>query len=300
MAFETNLEATAALVERRLAGLLDAQGAAGVPGRLLEAMRAGLLGGGKRFRPALVLTTSRLFDVPADAALDVAAALECIHGYSLIHDDLPAMDNDRLRRGKPTVWAAFDEWTAILAGDAMATLGFEIIAASPAPIADRVRVNLISALARASGGAGMAGGQALDLAADKLGEGRAATAAAVAHMQALKTGALIRFACEAGALLAEAPAPARAALASYGDALGLAFQIADDLLDAEGDAAVVGKAVAKDAGAGKATLVGLLGIEPARGKLAEAVAAAIAAVGPFGAKAEELREAAHFVARRRS
>ena len=300
MAFEASLKRTALLIEQRLARLLDGQALAGVPERLLAAMRSGLLGGGKRFRPALVMASARLFDVAPASALDAAAALECIHSYSLVHDDLPAMDNDRLRRGRPTVWAAFDEWTAILAGDALLTLGFEILASGEGPIADRTRVRLAAALARAAGGAGMAGGQALDLVAEKLAGGEATTVPSIQHLQALKTGALIRFACEAGALLADASAHELAALGAYGAQLGLAFQIADDLLDVEGDAGVIGKAVAKDAAAGKATLVGLLGVDAARARLAEAVASAITALAPFGPKADELREAAAFVSTRRS
>lgn len=230
--------------------------------------------------------------------MDTAAALECVHCYSLVHDDLPAMDNDAVRRGQPTVWTAFDEWTAILAGDALLTLAFETLSAPPThPKAD-VRLGLISGLAKAAGASGMVGGQALDLAAERLGEGQALVLSEILHLQSLKTGALIRFACEAGAILGEAGPEARAALGRYGDALGRAFQIADDLLDAEGCAQTVGKAVSKDAVAGKATLVSLLGIEAARAELQKAEREAIAALAPFGARGEMLAEAARFVARR--
>jgi farnesyl diphosphate synthase len=209
------------------------------------------------------------------------------------------MDNDRLRRGRPTVWAAFDEWTAVLAGDGLLTLAFEVLADPATHAEPAVRTELVAALARAAGPAGMVGGQALDLAAERLAPVRRPTREAILALQAMKTGALIVFAAEAGAILARAGAEERAALAAYGRHLGLAFQIADDLLDAEGDAAVVGKAVAKDAAAGKATLVSLIGSEGARRALAAAGDAAIAALARFGAPAGGLREAARFVARRR-
>jgi len=230
--------------------------------------------------------------------MDTAAALECIHCYSLAHDDLPAMDNDVLRRGAPTVWKAFDEWTAILAGDALLTVAFEILSTPAVHQSASVRLTLISGLAKASGAAGMVGGQALDLEAERLGGGRALSVAEILHLQSLKTGALIRFACEAGAILGEAKADEREALREYGAQLGLAFQIADDLLDAEGDAATVGKAVSKDAAAGKATLVSLMGLDATRAELNRAEQAAIDALAPFGARAETLIEAARFVARR--
>ena len=290
------------VVEARLAGLLAAPVRARsiVPDRLAAAMRHAVLGGGKRFRPFLVLESAALFAVPAATAVETAAALELVHCYSLVHDDLPAMDNDILRRGQPTVWAAFDEWTAVLAGDALLTLAFEVTAGERAHPDPRVRSALVVALAGASGAAGMVGGQVVDLSADKLGVPAAPTLAHVLALQAMKTGALIRFACEAGAILGHAGEQDRAALIAYGDQLGLAFQIADDLLDAEGDAAIVGKAVAKDAAAGKATLVSLLGIEGARCRLAEAEAAALAALDRFGSRADGLRGAARFVSRRTS
>lgn len=271
---------------------------AGVPDRLAAAMRHACLSGGKRFRPFLVVESARLFGVTPEAAAHAAIAIECVHCYSLVHDDLPAMDNDRLRRGQPTVWAAFDDWTAILAGDALLTLAFEILARPQTHADPAVRTALIAAVAVAGGGGGMVGGQCIDLEADKRGEPAAQTIAHIARLQAMKTGALIACACEMGAVLGGADAASRAALVSYGRALGLAFQISDDLLDAEGDAAVVGKAVAKDAAAGKATWVGLLGIEETRRKLAEVEQQAIAALAPFGDKAATLIEAAHFVSGR--
>ncbi len=243
-------------------------------------------GGGKRFRPFLVIECAAVCGARSEQAVDIAAALECIHCYSLVHDDLPAMDNDELRRGRLTVWKAYDDWTAILAGDALLTLAFEIIARSRYPADPLARLELVRLLAVDSGQAGMVGGQAIDLAADKLGDPANLTLAHVEQLQAMKTGALIRFACEAGAVTAGAGPAQRSALADYGRHLGLAFQISDDLLDATGDAAVTGKAVGKDAAAGKATQVSLLGIDTSRRRLAEVVAAATASLALFGPEAD--------------
>jgi farnesyl diphosphate synthase len=297
MAFSERLAEAQEAVESRLIWWLSD---AGTPARLNAAMRHCVLGGGKRVRPFLVLESARLFAADPSAALDVAAALECVHCYSLAHDDLPAMDNDLLRRGKPTVWAAYDEWTAILAGDALLTLAFEIIASTPSQMAPSTRIDLSLELAKASGRAGMVGGQAIDLEADKLGQPPSPTLAEIRHLQALKTGALIRYGCVAGAIVGGASPAEQQALATYGERLGFAFQIADDLLDATGDEATVGKAVAKDAAAGKATLVSLMGIDAARAKLAEVEAEAVAALGIFGNKAATLVAAAAFVANRKS
>jgi farnesyl diphosphate synthase len=304
MTFAQRLDRIAGLTETRLGTLVGLktelrEGDAGVPCRLLEAIRHATLGGGKRFRPFLVVESAALFGLDENAALDTAAAIECVHCYSLAHDDLPAMDNDAMRRGQPTVWKAFDEWTAILAGDALLTVAFEILSGPSAHASAEVRLALISGLARAAGAAGMVGGQALDLEAERLEGGRALSVGEILHLQSLKTGALIRFACEAGAILGEAEAGEREALSQYGEQLGLAFQIADDLLDAEGDAATVGKAVSKDAAAGKATLVSLMGLEAARAELRRAEQAAIDALAPFGARAGTLIEAARFVASRK-
>jgi farnesyl diphosphate synthase len=271
-----------------------------VPARLAAAMRHGALAGGKRFRPFLVIESARLFGDADTAATVVAAALECVHAYSLVHDDLPAMDNDRLRRGEPTVWAAYDEWTAILAGDALLTLAFEKLAEPAAHPDPGVRVALIAGLAAASGGAGMVGGQVIDLMADKLGQPRQADAAHVRRLQEMKTGALIRYACEAGAILGGATPVERAALLRYGAELGFAFQISDDLLDAEGDTATVGKATGKDAAANKATLVSLMGTAAAREALAAAVVRATQALAPFGARATVLVAAAESMLNRQS
>ena len=296
MAFSQRLGLAAQLVEARLAALLQGAAAAGAPERLVEAMRHGTLGGGKRFRPFLVIEAAGLFGVAAEAALDTAAAIECVHCYSLIHDDLPAMDNDDLRRGRPTVHKAFDAWTAILAGDALLTLAFEILAAPATHLDAAVRAELVAGLARASGAAGMAGGQCLDLEAERLGRPPRPTAADVQQLQAMKTGALLRFSCEAGAILGRADAARRRALADYGERIGLAFQIADDLLDLEGDSAAMGKAARKDTA--KATLHAATDVAAARARLATLEAEAIAALGPFGAAADTLRGAAAFVLQR--
>jgi len=296
MAFSQRLDQTAALVETRLAQILDHLAADGAPGRAVSAMRHGALGGGKRLRPFLVLESAALFDVASETALETAAAIECVHCYSLVHDDMPAMDNDDVRRGRPTVHKAFDEWTAILAGDALLTLAFEILAA-PATHADpAVRTELVAGLAHAAGAAGMVGGQCLDLEAERLGIPAQPTAAHVQRLQSMKTGALLRFSCAAGAILGRASAGERRALETYGGCIGLAFQIADDLLDLEGDAAAMGKAVGKDAA--KATLHTASDGATARARLAALESEAIAALAPFGPAADTLREAATFVVKR--
>ena len=289
-------EAQSAVEQQLMRWLTDTA----TPDRLSLAMRHAVLGGGKRVRPFLVLETAGLFDVDRHSGLDVAAALECVHCYSLVHDDLPAMDNDRLRRGKPTVWAAYDEWTAILAGDALLTLAFEIVADGAAALPAATRIKLIGELAAASGRSGMVGGQCLDLAAEKLAPAVSPTLDGIRRLQVMKTGALLRFACVAGAIMGDAGSSEHRALAAYGDGIGFAFQIADDLLDATGNQATVGKAVAKDDAAGKATLVALMGVDAARRKLDEVTAQAVAALDVFGGRAEALRQAAAFIANRTS
>jgi farnesyl diphosphate synthase len=271
------------------------------PARLLDAMRYAGLGAGKRFRPFLVVETANLFGVGRPHALMAGAALECIHCYSLIHDDLPAMDNDDLRRGQPTVHKAYDDATAILAGDGLLTLAFDILARPETHPDASVRVALVSALARASGLGGMVGGQMLDLAAEgRFGGGQPQRLAEreVATLQAMKTGALLKFACRAGGILGQANEAQRDALDRYGSAVGQAFQIADDLLDVEGDPALVGKQTGKDASAGKATVVGILGAAGARVRLRELVAQAETALSHFGSDAAVLVAAAKFVAER--
>jgi farnesyl diphosphate synthase len=285
----------ASAVEARLDRLLPESRAQG-PAGLGQGMRYAVLGGGKRLRPLLLIESARLFGVTEPDALPAACALECVHCYSLVHDDLPAMDDDAMRRGRPTLHLAFDEATAILAGDALLTLSFEILSDPDSHHDPAIRAELVFLLAKAGGWQGMALGQALDLSPKR----RDFSAADIVTMQALKTGALFRFAAEAGAVLGHAAPAERSALLAYASAFGQAFQLADDLLDAQGDAAALGKAVAKDEAQGKATLVALLGVEAARAKLAGLVAEAEAALSPFGARAATLVEAARFVAERRA
>lgn len=300
--FAGRLTETARQVEQHLVRQLDRAGAAGTPPRLLAAMRHAVLAGGKRFRPFLVLEVARILggDEAAVPAMDVAAALECIHAYSLVHDDLPAMDNDEMRRGRPTVWKAYDEWTAILAGDALLTLAFEILAgpgtarSDGSSLSPEARARIIARLAAAAGPAGMVGGQMLDLEAEKLGHPAHPDEVHVSRLQAMKTGALIAFAAEAGAIAADAEAAKIAAARTYGEAIGLAFQISDDLLDVTGDPGTLGKAVGKDLALGKATFVAVAGVQAARARLEQAVAQAIDALSGFGREAELLREAALF------
>ena len=268
------------------------------PKRLIEAMRYSSLNGGKRLRPFLVVESSAVFGVSREAALLAGAALECIHCYSLVHDDLPAMDNSDLRRGRPTLHKAYDDATAILAGDALLTLAFDIITRDEIHRDASVRLALTRALARAAGVGGMAGGQMLDLA----GEGRFGdrTPVDVARLQQMKTGALLRYGCIAGAILGQSSRQQYQALDDYGRALGEAFQIADDLLDVEGDTAALGKQTGQDAALGKTTFVTQLGIDGAKRRVRDLLARADAALSMFGAKGEVLRAAARFVAERKN
>ncbi len=296
-AFENALSERAGAVEALLRHLLAERALAGEisrPERLLAAMRHGVLNGGKRLRPFLVMESAALFSADGQAARRVAAALECIHCYSLIHDDLPAMDDDDLRRGQPTVHRVFDEAAAILAGDALQTFAFDILADEATALPAERRIALVLALARAAGPGGMAGGQMLDLdaARDRPDE------AGIIMLQAMKTGALIRFACEAGAIAAGAAADDRERLAEFGSAIGLAFQLADDLLDLTADTGTMGKATGKDAAAGKATLVALHGQDWARRQLDGLVGQACALLDPYGESAAMLKAAARFVAAR--
>ncbi|SIT57141.1 Farnesyl diphosphate synthase [Mesorhizobium prunaredense] len=297
--FEAALLASTGPIEALLRRLLDDRPLSGEiarPQRLMEAMRHGVLNGGKRLRPFLVMESAALFSADGEAALRVAAALECVHCYSLIHDDLPAMDDDDLRRGQPTVHKAFDEATAILAGDALLALAFDIIADEATMLPAERRAALVLALARAAGAGGMVGGQMLDLEAERIQPEEAG----IIRLQAMKTGALIRFACEAGAIVAGAPAADRERLAEFGSAIGLAFQLADDLLDLTADARQMGKATGKDAAAGKATLVALHGANWARNQLQGLVDQAHALLCPYGEDAVLLKQAAEFVAARNS
>ena len=299
--FTTLLDKTAEETETLLSRLLSDQVLPDEtmrPKRLIEAMRYSSLGGGKRLRPFLVVESAAVFAVARDAALLAGAALECIHCYSLIHDDLPAMDNSDLRRGRPTLHKAYDDATAILAGDALLTIAFDIVTRDEIHREPSVRLALTRALARAAGVGGMAGGQMLDLA----GEGRFGDREPVdvARLQQMKTGALLRFGCIAGAILGQSSQQQYQALDDYGRALGEAFQIADDLLDVEGDAAALGKQTGQDAALGKTTFVTQLGIEGAKQRVRDLLARADKALSIFGAKADVLRAAARFVAERKS
>jgi farnesyl diphosphate synthase len=303
-AFLARLDAAAKEIESLLEKLLSADpiaGELGRPARLIDAMRYSSLGGGKRFRPFLVAESAALFGVPRQRALMAGAALECVHCYSLVHDDLPAMDNDDLRRGQPTAHRAFDEATAILSGDGLLTLAFDILSRTDTHPDAKVRIELVSSLARAAGLGGMVGGQMLDLTAEGRFDGNVPLKldeSSILTLQAMKTGALLRFACTAGGILGSANAAQRTALERYGSAVGKAFQIADDLLDHEGDPALVGKQTGKDAEAGKATIVGILGAPGAKARLKELVVEAGDALAPFGENGAILVEGARFVADR--
>ena len=268
----------------------------GLEARVYEAMRYSALAPGKRLRPLLVLASARLFGVARVSALQVAAAIEMVHAYSLIHDDLPAMDNSDLRRGRPTCHKAFDDATAVLAGDGLLTMAFEVLAHPDTHGSPSVRCELVAALAAAAGSAGMVGGQMIDL----IAETTTLDIGAITRLQRMKTGALIAFACEAGAILAKAPHELRLALRGYAHDLGLAFQIADDLLDVEGSAEETGKPVGADAAAGKATFVSILGVERARAQAELLVDQAVAHLDLFEQRAELLRQVARFVIDRRT
>ena len=268
----------------------------GLEARVYRAMRYSALAPGKRLRPFLVLAGARLFGVARHCALQAAAAVEMVHAYSLVHDDLPAMDDSDLRRGRPTCHKEFDEATAILAGDGLLTAAFGVLADPDTHGDPAVRCELVAALAAAAGPAGMVGGQMIDL----IAEHQSLDIGAITRLQRMKTGALIAFSCEAGAILAKAPHELRTALRGYAHDLGLAYQIADDLLDVEGSAVEVGKPVGVDAAAGKATFVSILGVARARAQAELLVRQAMAHLDLFEQRAELLREAARFVITRRT
>ena len=298
-AFIAALSARAARIEIYLARVLQSATLAGEierPARLMAAIRHGVLNGGKRFRPFLVIETAGLFGADEAQAMPVAAALECIHCYSLIHDDLPAMDDDDLRRGQQTVHKAYDEAAAILAGDSLLTFAFDLVTDRRNGLGGDVRAELANRLARAAGLGGMAGGQALDLAAASVPPDEDG----VRMLQAMKTGALIRFACEAGAILGNASSGDIDRMRIFGETIGLAFQLADDLLDVTQTADRMGKATGKDDASGKVTLVGLRGTAWARNELDRLVAEAESLLEPFGPSGYPLRAAARFVAYRQS
>ncbi|PTW43780.1 polyprenyl synthetase family protein [Rhodovulum kholense] len=288
--FQSSLTSAAARIEARLSAALE--GAADQP--VTHAMRYAV-SGGKRLRGFLVIESAGLYGIAPESAVDAAAAVEALHAYSLVHDDMPCMDNDDLRRGQPTVHVKWDDGTALLTGDALQTLAFDLLAAPSCHADPAVRIDLVASLAKASGIDGMVLGQAQDIAAETAG--RPLSLEEITELQANKTGALIRWSAEAGARLARADI---APLTAYSTALGLAFQIADDILDVEGDAAKTGKRVHKDADAGKATFVSLLGLDGAKARAKALVEEAEDALSPFGEGAETLKQAARFVIARES
>ena len=303
--FQSRLQETGLAVEALLDKLLGSSPLANEttrPDRLLAAMRHGALGGGKRLRPFLLVESARLCGAATEAALLAGSALELVHCYSLVHDDLPAMDDDDLRRGRPTVHKVYDDAMAILAGDALLTLAFDVMGRPEIHEDASVRLELVTGLARASGLGGMAGGQALDLEAEGRYEADlkplTLSERDIRQLQAMKTGALLLFAVEAGGILGRANAATQSALKSYGRAVGAAFQIADDILDVEADTATLGKEAGKDADRGKGTLVQLLGLDAAKAERDRLARTALEALGNFGTDADMLRAIAHFIVKR--
>jgi len=292
--FEKVLDKSASKVEEQLKRMLPR--VEGPEGRLNEAMRYAALAGGKRFRPFLALETANMFGVSEDRALRVAVAIECIHTYSLIHDDLPCMDDDDLRRGQPSTHIAFDEATAVLAGDGLQAFAFEVLAKDDTHEDPNIRVELVRQLARASGPRGMVGGQMIDLDS----EGKTLDVGSLTRLHQLKTGALIAFACDAGAILGRASPALSHALHAYAHDLGLAYQVADDVLDVEGDRETLGKTAGKDAQAGKATFVSVLGLERAQAQAQLLANQAVQHLDIFDERADRLRQAAQFVVSRRA
>jgi farnesyl diphosphate synthase len=288
------LQHVAGVVEAALDSLLPPE--EGAEARLAEAMRYATLGGGKRMRAFLVIQGAALFSVSETCAARVAASIEMLHAYSLVHDDLPAMDNDDLRRGKPTTHKAFDEATAILAGDALQARAFELLAEPDTHSDPQARCELVAALGAAAGARGMAGGQMIDM----LAEGQPLDGPSVTRLQALKTGRLFQFSAEAGAILGRATPVQRHLLAAYGRDVGAAFQIADDLLDAEGSTEETGKRTGKDQAAGKATMVTVLGVARSRHQADMLARQAAAHLDGFGERAALLRALASFVVARRN
>ena len=298
--FENHLRACTQAVERSLAELLSdnhLEFEIERPARLMQAVRHSSLNGGKRLRPFLLMETASLFGLSAEKSIMAGTALECIHCYSLVHDDLPAMDDDDLRRGKPTTHIKFDEATAILAGDALLTLAFDILSRSETHPDAATRIELVKLYARSAGIGGMVGGQMFDLQAE---EKPSSTEAEILKLQAMKTGALIRCACEAGAVLAGASPEDRARMAEFGKLIGQAFQLADDILDVTSDAKTMGKQTAKDAEKGKGTLVSLYGIDESHKRATALLQQAIDTLTPFGDRADILTSAARFILDRKS
>lgn len=295
--FPDDMAACAADIDQALERLLGDRGLPGPgvpPERLLAALRHGTLSGGKRLRPLLLRQAARVFGLPAERSLTAGLAVELLHCYSLVHDDLPAMDDDDLRRGRPTVHRAFDDATAILAGDALLTHSFGLLADTACHPDPATRIALVAELAAGAGAAGMVGGQMRDIE----GESTQLSEPAIAEMQAMKTGALIRAAVRMGAILGGADARALSAMTAYAEAAGRAFQLADDILDVTASPETMGKRTGKDAAMGKQTLVGLLGVEAAQAQLEATVADALTALRTFGPRADGLRDTARYFATR--
>ena len=297
---KARLADTAAEVEETIAALLPSPTSNGEPlaeARVIEAMRYACEGG-KRLRAFLLLETAAAFGVARDRAMRAACAIECIHAYSLVHDDLPSMDNDDLRRGRPTTHRKFDEATAILAGDALQTHAFTLLADDRTHENAFVRVQLIAAIAKASGAGGMVGGQMIDIAAES--SDTPLILPEITRLQRMKTGALIEVSCEAGAILGKANAASKRMIEGYAREFGLVFQIVDDLLDIEGDAATVGKAVGKDEDKGKATFVSILGVQDAKDRAERLTAQAITHITPLGERGKILADLANYALARQS
>lgn len=292
--FEDALKKTAGEINSRISDLLPAP--EGPEARVIEAMRYAMEAGGKRLRPFLIVESGRLFGIEQEKMYRVAVALECVHTFSLIHDDLPCMDDDDMRRGRPTTHKAFDEATAVLAGDALLSFAFELLSSDRTHQDPFVRCELVTKLAQSVGAHGMIGGQMIDLSMQTLPQ----DIPTITRLQRLKTGALIAFACESGAIMGRAARDARHALEAYAHDLGLAFQIADDILDVEGDAEELGKAAQKDDGAGKATFISVLGLERAKAQAQMLADQAKRHLVMFDERADLLREAAEFVVSRRN
>ncbi len=296
--FNQRLHENASRISSQLDGLLSNATLAGEvtrPPRLMAAIRHGVLNGGKRIRPFLLIQSAAMFDVSHPGVMHAACALECLHCYSLIHDDLPSMDDDDLRRGQPTVHKAYDEAMAVLAGDALLTFAFDLMSDPLVSDNPNTRATLVQLLARASGQGGMIGGQVLDIAA----ETKSLNESEILQLQSMKTGALLRFACEAGAVIADAPDQHRKTLRKFGKIIGQAFQLADDLLDVTSNSETMGKATGKDEAKGKKTLINYYGVDGCKARLDQLIAEANDLLVSFGEKASILRQTAQFIIERK-
>ncbi len=297
--FDHRLRENASKISSKLDGLLSGASLDGEiirPPRLMAAIRHGVLNGGKRIRPFLLIETAALFNTSGQGVIHAACALECLHCYSLIHDDLPSMDDDDLRRGQPTVHKAYDEAMAVLAGDALLTYTFDLMSDPLISNDANIRATLVQLLARAAGHGGMIGGQVLDIAA----ETKVLNEDEILQLQSMKTGALLRFACEAGAVMANASGQDRKALTRFGGIIGQAFQLADDLLDVTSNSETMGKATGKDEAKGKKTLIDYYGVDGSKTRLGKLIVEANDLLAPFGEKADILRQTAQFIIERKN